>query len=206
MLRQGLNSLATVMLNYYAARYGGDPAVSAMSNVARVAFLAFSVALGIGQGFQPISAYNYGAGKYSRVREGFKVTVLFTEAVLAVLTVGLIWQAPWLMKLMRDDPKVIEIGIRALRLLAIAQMFIPFCMITEMLLQSTGKKLGASLLSAMRGGILFIPCLVIMAAVRGLSGIQEAQPLAYVISVIPSIIYAVWFFHRLPKTDVAPTK
>ena len=70
MLRQGLNSLATVLLNAFCSNYG-DAAVAAMSIVSRIIFFAFSVALGIGQGFQPVAAFNYGAGKYSRLRRDF---------------------------------------------------------------------------------------------------------------------------------------
>ena len=71
-----------------------------------------------------------------------------------------------------------------------------------MQLQSTGQMLDASLLSAMRGGILFIPALLILSKVRGLSGIQEAQPLAYVLAFIPSIFFALWFFKILPTEDI----
>ena len=74
-------------------------------------------------------------------------------------------------------------------------------MVTERQLQSTGQKLGASLLSAMRGGIFFIPALLILSRIRGLAGIQEAQPLAYVLAFIPSIFFALWFFKKLPPED-----
>ena len=81
----------------------------------------------------------------------------------------------------------------------IAQLFLPFFMITEMALQSVGKKLGASVLSTLRNGLFFIPLLLILSNVRGLSGIQEAQPLAVALAVIPSAILAVRFFRELPK-------
>ena len=209
MLRQGLNSLATVLLNTEAAIYGtafrdaayGDAAIAAMSIVSRIVFFVFSIALGIGQGSQPISGFNYGAGKYSRVREGFRTTLVVAESVIVVLTIGVLWQSGNLIQLFRDDPDVIEIGTRALRLQSIAQIFLPFCMVTEMQLQSTGQKLSASLLSAMRSGIFFIPALLILARLRGVPGIEEAQPLAFLLSVIPALFYVMWFFKRLPKED-----
>ena len=60
LLRQGLHSLTTVVLNAQCALFG-DAAVAAMSIVSRLTFFTFSFALGVGQGFQPVSAYNYGA-------------------------------------------------------------------------------------------------------------------------------------------------
>ncbi len=175
MLRQGLNSLATVLLNAQCAVYG-DAAVAAMSIVSRIIFFAFSIALGVGQGFQPVAAFNYGAGKYSRLRKGFLFTAVLAESIIVVGTTLLIVFSGSLIGLFRDDPAVIEIGTRALILQALASLALPPCMTTEMLLQSTGKRLHASLLSSLRNGLLFIPLLLILSSLRGLAGIQEAMP------------------------------
>ncbi|MBQ9603795.1 MAG: MATE family efflux transporter, partial [Firmicutes bacterium] len=200
MLRQGLNSITTVMLNSYASFYG-DEAVAAMSIVSRIAFFVMSIALGIGQGFQPVCGFNYGAGKYSRVRSAYKVTFALAETLLAIMVVVVLIISDSLIGAFRNDPAVIVIGTRALRLQMMALLFLPFCMITEMMFQSTGKRLGASILSSLRSGVFFIPALIILANTRGLSGIQEAQPIAFVLGFFPSIIFMVWFFCKMPKED-----
>ena len=198
LLRQGLNSLSTVVLNNCAAVYG-DAAVAAMSIVSRVIFFTFSFALGVGQGFQPVCGFNYGAKKYDRLKTAFYFSVMLAEIIVFVMSVGLILFPGEIVRIFRDDNTVMEIGSRALVLQGIAQLFLPFCMITEMALQSVGKKLGASVLSTLRNGLFFIPLLLILSNVRGLSGIQEAQPLAVTLAVIPSAILAVRFFRELPK-------
>lgn len=200
LLRQGLNSVTTILLNMETAVYG-DAAVAAMSIVSRIMFFVFSVAIGIGQGFQPVSGFNYGAGKYSRVRRAYKFTILLAEGLMLMMTAAVLLKSGSLIRIFRDDADVIEIGTRALRLQCAAQLFLPFCMATEMLLQSTGKKLGAALLSAARSGIFFIPSLLILARLRGLSGIQEAQPLACIISLAPTVCFAIHFFRHLPEKD-----
>ena len=200
LLRQGLNSITTVMLNNYAAVYG-DEAVAAMSIVSRVIFFTFSIALGVGQGFQPVCGFNYGAKKYSRLRKAFNFTFFLAEIIVLIMSVPLIIFSNGIIGVFRDDLRVIEIGTRALILQAIAQPFLPFCMTCEMLLQSTGKRLYASLLSAMRNGLFFAPLLIILANLRGLSGIQEAQPLSVALAFIPSIFFAIDFFRKLPKKD-----
>lgn len=197
LLRQGLNSLSTVVLNNCAAVYG-DAAVAAMSIVSRVIFFTFSFALGVGQGFQPVCGFNYGAKKYDRLKTAFYFSVMLAEIIVIVMSVGLILFPGEIVRIFRDDNTVMEIGSRALVLQGIAQLFLPFCMITEMALQSVGKKLGASVLSTLRNGLFFIPLLLILSNVRGLSGIQEAQPLAVTLAVIPSAILAVRFFRELP--------
>ena len=146
LLRQGLNSLTTVLLNSRCGVYG-DAAVAAMSIVSRIVFFTFSIALGVGQGFQPVSAYNYGARKYSRIREGYRFTAILAEGIIFVgVTILVVFASP-LIRLMREDPEVIEIGTRALRLQALSNLFLPPCMVTEMLYQSTGHRAGATMLS-----------------------------------------------------------
>ena len=106
-----------------------------------------------------------------------------------------------LISLFREDPEVIAVGTRALRLQASATLLLPVCMTTEMLFQSTGKKLGASFLSALRSGLLFIPLLLFLSYFRGLSGIQEAQPLSLILALPVTVPFAVIFFRKLPKED-----
>ena len=200
LLRQGLHSLTTVLLNTQCARYG-DAAVAAMSIVSRIIFFAFSIALGVGQGFQPVSAFNYGAGKYSRLRKGFSFTCILSEVIVIAGCMILVFFPDQLIRIFRDDPDVVSIGIRPLRLQALAQLTLPPCMVTEMLYQSTGKKLGASLLSSLRSGVIFIPALLILSFFRGLPGIQEAQPVSLLLSLPLTVFFAVSFFKTLPKED-----
>lgn len=203
LLRQVLNSLASIILNSFSAAYG-DAAVAAMSIVGRISFFVFALALGIGQGFQPVCAYNYGAGKYMRLRKAFRVTVIMSEAVLIVAAVFTLIFSGNLIAVFRDDPEVIRIGTRALRLQMATILFMPFGMCTEMLFQSTGHRLGASFLSSARSGLFFIPALLILAPLRGLAGIQEAQPLAYLLAFPMALFFMLHFMQRLPKTDRTP--
>ena len=202
LLRQGLGSLATILVNFKAAEYAGDAGVSAMTIVTRVAFFLFAIALGIGQGFQPVCAFNYGAGKFRRQREAYRFTLILSLIVLAVLTLFAMIFSGKLIQIFRNDPEVISIGTRALRLQCVAQIFLPIVMVTEMLMQSSGKKIPAAVLSALRGGLLFIPLLMILPYFRGLDGVMESQPLSYILAVFPAIFMARWFFSITPKDDL----
>ena len=68
MMRQGLNSASVMALNLCAAPFG-DAAIAAMSITSRIVNFMFCISVGIGQGFQPVSAFNYGAKKYGRVKQ-----------------------------------------------------------------------------------------------------------------------------------------
>ncbi len=196
LLRQGLGSIATIILNSNAGIYG-DEAVAAMSIVSRISFFIFSVALGVGQGFQPVSAFNYGAKKYDRVRKGFRFTLVTGEILMGIAIIAMFINSGNVIGLFRNDPRVIEIGTRALRLNLFSLLFLPLSMVTEMLFQSTGHSAGASILSSLRSGIFFIPALIILSHVRGLSGIQEAQPIAYILTFFPSLVFCMWLMRRM---------
>lgn len=199
LLRQGLQSLSVIVLNYLSQPYG-DAAISAMSITSRVIFFVYSVALGIGQGFQPVCAFNFGAGKYDRVIKAYKFATFLAQCFITVFALVVLIFSGSVIGFFRDDADVIAYGTRALQLQCITQLPMPFCTMTEMMLQSTGQKVHACIMSSMKSGLLFIPVLFIMAIWRGFSGIQEAQPIANILMFIPSVILAYWFLKvKMPK-------
>lgn len=200
LVRQGLASASTMVLNGYAGDYG-DAAIAAMTIVNRFCFLVFAVGLGIGQGFQPVSAFNYGAKKYKRVRSAYLFTLAAGEVMLGVLAVvGMIFSGS-LVGLFRDDPEVIAIGTVALRAQLVALFFHPLCVCTNMLFQSIGKNASATFLSTLRNGLAFIPVIIFLTELWGLTGIEIAQTVADVITFLISVPFTVSFFKHLPKED-----
>ncbi len=107
-----------------------------------------------------------------------------------------------LIEIFQSDPQVIDIGTRALQLQLISNLATPLSVVTEMTLQSTGRKFQASLLSSLKSGVIFIPLLFILANVRGLSGIQEAQPLTNILVLVPCIYYMKKFFKGLDISTI----
>ena len=89
--------------------------------------------------------------------------------------------------LTREDPQVIEIGALSLRLQCIAYPFTAFVVVSNMMLQTIGKPLKASVTAAARSGIFFIPAILILPQVLGLLGVQMSQAVADVCSLILTI-------------------
>ena len=200
LARQGLGSISTMILNNTAGIYG-DAAIAAMSIVGRISMFIFSVGLGIGQGFQPVAGYNYGAKKYSRVKKGFFFTWIFGTCLLGVLAVTGIVVSDKVIGIFRDDPEVIRIGILALRAQSIALLFVPFSVCNNMMFQSIGYKFNATFLSTLRNGVCFIPLLLLLNAILGITGVQIAQAIADVVSAFIAIPFAVSFFRKLPADE-----
>lgn len=198
LVRQGLTSLSTVVLNDLAGNYG-DPALAAMAIVGKICFFIFAVALGIGQGFQPVSSFNYGAGKYSRVKKAYFFTAGLGEILLGTLAVIGIFLSGSLIGIFRDDPEVIEIGTLALRCQLVALFFHPLVVCATMLFQSIGKNKTATFLSMLRSGLCFIPLLIVLTRCFGLLGIQTAQAIADVITFVVVVPFVFHFFKTLPQ-------
>ncbi len=197
--RQGLSSVATMFLNR-SARIYGDPAVAAMSIVGKIFMLIFAVMIGIGQGFQPVVGFNYGAKKYDRVKKAFLFTLALGFIVMATLGTPVYFAADWLMeRFTKNDMEVIEIGRLALRLQCLALLFIPISTVCNMTYQTIGKSWTATLLSCTRQGIFFIPLIWLLPARFGLLGLQLSQPVADLLSSLFCLPFGIKFLRDLKR-------
>lgn len=199
LCRQGLNSISTMLLNNLAGSAGGDAAVAAMSIVNRITFFIFAVGLGIGQGFQPVASYNYGAKIYSRVKKAFNFTVGAGELLLGAFVIVGLFFSNHLIGLFRNDPTVIKIGTLSLKIQLLSLFFHPLTICANMLFQSIGENKKATFLSMLRSGILFIPILLILTNFFGLFGVQSAQAIADVLAFFVSAPLVLKFLKNLPK-------
>ena len=186
--RQGIASISTILLNT-AAGVHGDAAIAAMSIVTRFIMFINSSIIGFGQGFQPVCGFSYGAGKYSRVREAFWFCVKVSTVLLVVLGgVSMLLSQQIVTVFRRDDAEVIRIGTTALRLQLSTLPLWGFIVMSNMLTQSIGYGARATLLSIARQGIFLIPSLLVLPGVFGLLGIQVAQPISDVCTLVLTVV------------------
>ena len=200
LARQGLNSISVMVLNMQAEEFK-DAAIAAMGYVSRTSSLIFSVGLGIGQGFQPVSAFNYGAKKYSRVKKSTYFTAIFGAVFMGVLSALCFAFAPEIIELFRSEKEVIDIGSVGLRIQCAFLMFLPISVVSTMLFQSIGKSVPALVLSCLQSGLVFIPLCLILPRFFGVLGIQLSQPIAYFITAMVSLPITLRFLKHLPKDE-----
>ena len=192
--RNGLTSVAGIILNHTAGTIGGDAAIAGMSVVNRVMLFANSALIGFGQGFQPVCSYNYGAKLYERVKDGYKFCVRYGTIFLFFLALVSIIYSEEIVQFFRDDPAVILIGSAALRWQMFALPLNAMFMISNMLLQSIGKGVRATIIASMRSGLFFIPAIMLLSRFYGIFGVEIAQPCADICSFIAAlpITFSVW--------------
>lgn len=184
--RQGLASVSTIALNSVAGNYG-DAAIAAMSIVTRISMFIFSVIVGLGQGFQPMCGFCYGAKLYDRVKEGFWFSTKIGTFFLLFWSVVLIIFSGEVVSLFRDDPEVIAIGIPALRYQMIIFPSCSFMMMANMMMQTCRKTIRANILAASRQGLFFIPLIFVLPYFYGLFGVEICQAVSDIISLIVTI-------------------
>ena len=195
--RQGVASLATMLLNNRARLYG-SAAIAAMGIANRIYLLIRSVIVGVGQGFQPVAGYNFGAGKYARVREAFRDAAFLGSLFATAAAVLMAVFAPNIISLfLSDDPEVVLIGTRALRFLCCSLPGLAYSTHVNQLLQCLSRVKSATFLALCRNGIFYVPLILALPHFFGLTGIELTQPLADVMTFLVSIPFQVVFFTEL---------
>ena len=187
LFRQGLASISTLLLNRTAGAIGSDAAIAGMSVAGRIMLMMGSALIGFGQGYQPVCSFNYGAGLTKRVKEGYIFCVKYSTIFLIGIGAVCFVFAPQIISLFSKDPAAIEVGLAALRFMAAAQPLSGAIVISNMMLQSIGKGLKASITASARNGICFIPLILILPQFLGIRGVEMTQACADVLSLFIAV-------------------
>lgn len=182
LFRQGMAAIATLILNRTAGAIGSDAAIAGMSVAGRVMMMMASALIGFGQGYQPVCSFNYGAGLTKRVKEGFIFCVKYSTVFLVGIGVVCFIFAPDIIALFSKNPMAMEVGVAALRFQACTLPLSGTIVISNMMLQSIGKGVKASIMASSRNGLFFIPMILILPPLLGILGVEMAQSCADVLS------------------------
>lgn len=199
--RQGLASVATIMLNVSAGAYG-DAAIAGMSIVTRISNFVYAGIVGLGQGFQPLCGFCYGAKLYGRIYDGYMYCVkIGTIFFVALTVVGLIFTEPIISEF-RDDPHVIAVGCAAFRWQLATYPLIAVIILTNMLSQTARKPVRANVVAAARSGLFFIPAVLVLPRFLGLAGVEMSQAVSDCCSFLLSVPVA-WSVFRDMKRELS---
>ena len=102
-----------------------------------------------------------------------------------------------LIRLFRDDPEVTAVALPALRYQCVAMFLQPVIIVTNMMFQSIGKSGRATFLACCRQGVCFIPLILTLPRIWGLSGIELCQPIADGLTFCISVPFLLPFLKEL---------
>lgn len=195
LTRNLLGAVAASVLNLMAGRYG-DAGVAAMSIVGQVMMMTNAFLIGLGQGFQPVLGYNWGAKLFDRVKKALDVTIAMGTGLMVILgLLGFIFAGEIVGFFEVNDPEVMNIGVLALRLQCSVAIIVPVNVIGNMAFQVIGRTAIGTLLAATRQGLFFLPLIMVLPGYIGLLGIQSAQPIAEVLSFFVCGFF-LWHFRK----------
>ena len=176
---------------------------AAFGIVSKLTMFISSMMIGFGQGFQPVCGFNYGAGRYDRVREGFRFCVAITAIFLTLMSVAFfIFSSPVLSFMQRSSEdgagrEAVNIAVKILRRQLISLPLMSFVVMSNMMLQTTGNVVGASVLAMARQGLTMIPVMYLFSCTLGLNGLVWAQPLADALAFVISVPFVAALFKKM---------
>ena len=192
--RQGIASIATIILNRVAGTVSTDPAIvnaaiASISIVNRFVMFINSAVIGFGQGFQPVCSFCFGAGKYSRVRQAYFYCGKVATIILLVLAAIALLFSQSIIRLFRaEDAHVVMIGTAALRYQLLTLSLWGFYVMSNMFTQSIGYGVRSTIISSARQGIFLIPAALILPRMFGIVGLEIAQPVSDVLAFLLAVL------------------
>ncbi|MGL4796879.1 MAG: MATE family efflux transporter, partial [Paraclostridium sp.] len=182
------NSLVQVTVNNSLKLYGGDLAIGAMATINSITMIFVMPAFGFVQAMQPIVGFNYGAKKYDRAKEAFKITLVLTTVVLVIGAMFVQLAPQVLVGMFNKDAELMNITINGLRKYLFALPIIGLSIVGTNYIQSTGNAKIAMILGLLRQVILLIPLAIILPKFVGLDGVWYAQPVADILSCVITVV------------------
>lgn len=174
------NGSVQMVCNFTLSIYGGDLYIGIMTVINSVREILTLPVNGITNGAQPVMGFNYGAGKYTRVRQGIRFTAIICILYTLVAWLLILILPAQFIHLFNSDPTLIEKGIPAMHI----YFFGFFMMSLQFSGQSTYLALGCSrqavFFSLFRKAIIVIPLTLLLPMIGnlGVNGVFLAEPIS----------------------------
>lgn len=172
-------SVIIALFNIQLIRYGGDLAVGAMGIINGAAMMVVFCVIAINMAAQPIIGFNYGARQFQRVKRTLKIALVAATAITTAGFLGIqAFPAAIIGLFNRSDPRLLDIGVRGMRILLAAFPVVGFQVVSSNFFQAIGKARIAMFLNLLRQVILLIPLVLLLPLLLKIDGVWLAGPLA----------------------------
>ena len=193
--------LVTLFINQQLREHSGDMGIGAYGICNRFVFMFIMICMGLNQGMQPIAGYNYGARKYSRVKEVFKRTAILATVVTVICFIIGIFMPKMAAGIFTHDPELLELSSRAMRIMLLAFPIVGFQMISTNFFQSLGMVRKSVILSLSRQILFLLPLLYILPTHFGADGVWMSFPIADTVATILTIMMLIQIFGKFNKLN-----
>ena len=176
-----------------------EPLIAAHGILIRCFMFLFLPIIGMMVALQTLSGYNYGAGKYHRVKQAYLVAIATSTIWGAIVTFILCFNSDWLLTMFTDDIEIIELGSELAPICFAGFITASFCMMSSGLFQGLGRALPATLLDAARTYVLLLPLMYFLPSLIGEQGVWFAFPIADLAGGLFAIAFSLFHLNKLTK-------
>ena len=162
-IMQFTESVLSVCFNTSLLKYGGDLAVGSMTVLSTLMQFCMMPLLGLCQGAQPITSYNFGAGNFDRVRQSFKVLIR-TCIIYSLAIWAIVMMVPevFVRLFNNGNPELIAYAAWALRIYAALLFLMGIQIACQQTFIAIGNAKTSFFLACLRKLILLIPMIYIL--------------------------------------------
>lgn len=192
----------TLVIYGARSKYGADIPLTVVGIVMKVFQIVISVVVGIAAGSQPIVGYNYGAGKYGRVKQIY-AAMMKAECVVGLIALICFEMFPLQITSIfgSEDGLYNEFAVIAFQTYMCTIVLCCVQKATSIFLQSLGKPVMSLGLSLLRDFILSVPFVLLLPRVFGVTGALYSAPIADTISFFAVIAMMVPVFRQLTRLE-----
>lgn len=201
LARQAVTSVVYLLMNNILFNLGGEAMVAVYAIIGRMLMFSLFPVFGVTQGFLPIAGFNYGAGKWERVRKSINTAVTYAALVATlVFIILMVFPAEIAGLFLSDRPDmspeelarnafVLEHSPSAMRWVFAATPIIALQLIGAAYFQAIGKATPALLLTLTRQGFFFIPLILLLPRFYGELGVWISFPIADLLATVVTGFY-----------------
>lgn len=196
IIMTSITSFLTVGMNLILKKFSED-AITVFGVYFKLNSFVFMPVFGLNNGMVPILSYNYGAKKHDRiiktVRLGMSCAVIYMLAGLAVFEI----MPDKLLMIFSASENVMNIGVTALRIIALSFIFAGIGIVSSTVFQSIGNPLHSLLISVLRQLVIILPVAYLLSLTGSVSNVWWSYPIAEVASFILSVFFLRKTFKKL---------
>ncbi len=194
--------VVVIFMNNQFVRFGGDLSVGAYGIANGIAMVFVMFVIGVNQGMQPIAGYNYGAQKFDRLRKVVNLAIVFATAIMVTGWLIALFLPYYCARMFTTDPTLINMSIKAIRIVMVFFPFIGFQMVTTNFFQCIGKVKVSIFLSLSRQMLILLPLLAVMPMWWGIDGVWYSMPISDLSAAIIAAVIMVWYMKKLKKQHI----
>ena len=177
-------------LTYYGALsvYGESIPLACAGIITKVNQIYMSIVIGLSQGLQPIVSFNYGAGKYDRVKKAYRTAITYGLVVSVIaLLVFQVFPRQIVSVFGSGSDAYYDFAVKYFRVFLLFTFLNCFQPISSNFFTAIGKPKKGIFLSLTRQILFLLPLIVILPIFMGIDGIMYAGPIADFIAGIVAI-------------------